>query len=118
MSRARSDNLRSAAAPKLPANRRRTLVRGWRRLRSHRFNPAVNRRQIMDGKIIIVTGASGALGQVVVEYAIARGARVAALDHAARPQAARGPDRLEIGGVDLSDAAQATKAGDTAAPHF
>jgi NAD(P)-dependent dehydrogenase (short-subunit alcohol dehydrogenase family) len=72
----------------------------------------------MDGKVIVVTGASGALGKVVVERAIFRGARVAAVDHASTPQAASGPDRLEIGGVDLSDPAQAGKAIDAAAAHF
>lgn len=72
----------------------------------------------MDGKIIVVTGASGALGKVVVDVAIKRGARVAAVDHAPKPQAAGGPDRLEIGGVDLSDAAQARQAIDAAAAHF
>ena len=30
----------------------------------------------MDGKVIVVTGASGALGKVVAEVALARGARV------------------------------------------
>ena len=72
----------------------------------------------MDGKVIIVTGASGALGNVVVETAIKRGARVAAVDHAAKPQAANGADRLEIGGVDLSDALQASQAIDAVAVHF
>ena len=72
----------------------------------------------MNGKVCVVTGASGALGQVVVERAIARGTRVAAVDHASKPQAANGPDRLEIGGVDLSDAAQAGKALDAVAAHF
>jgi NAD(P)-dependent dehydrogenase (short-subunit alcohol dehydrogenase family) len=72
----------------------------------------------MKGKVVIVTGASGALGKVVVDIAIGRGARVAAIDHAAKPQAATGPDRFEIGGVDLSDAAQAKKAIDAAAAHF
>ena len=37
----------------------------------------------MDGKVIVVTGASGALGKVVAEAALARGARVAGVDHAA-----------------------------------
>ena len=37
----------------------------------------------MDGKVIVVTGASGALGKVVAETATARGARVAGIDHAA-----------------------------------
>ncbi|MDP1882995.1 MAG: NAD-dependent epimerase/dehydratase family protein, partial [Bradyrhizobium sp.] len=54
----------------------------------------------MDGKVVIVTGASGALGRVVAEAAVARGARVAGLDHAA----ARVPattNRIELGEVDL-----------------
>jgi NAD(P)-dependent dehydrogenase (short-subunit alcohol dehydrogenase family) len=72
----------------------------------------------MDGKIIVVTGASGALGKVVVDFALARGGRVAAVDHAVKPQAADAPNRLEIGGVDLSDSAQAGKAIDAAAAHF
>jgi 3-oxoacyl-[acyl-carrier protein] reductase len=36
----------------------------------------------MNGKVIVVTGASGALGRVVAETALARGARVAGVDHA------------------------------------
>ena len=36
----------------------------------------------MDGKVIVVTGASGALGQVVAKVALARGARLAGIDHA------------------------------------
>jgi NAD(P)-dependent dehydrogenase (short-subunit alcohol dehydrogenase family) len=72
----------------------------------------------MDGKVIVVTGASGAVGRVVVDSAIARGARVAAVDHAAKPQPADGPRQLEIGGVDLADAAQAKKAIDAIAAHF
>lgn len=71
----------------------------------------------MHGKVIVITGASGALGKVVAATAIARGARVAGIDHAA---AATGPtaERLELGGVDLSDAAQAAKAIGAAASHF
>ncbi len=72
----------------------------------------------MAGKVIAVTGASGALGKVVVAAAIKGGGRVAAIDHAPQPQAARGPDRLEIGGVDLSDIAQSKKAIDDATAHF
>jgi 3-oxoacyl-[acyl-carrier protein] reductase len=71
----------------------------------------------MDGKIIVVTGASGALGKVVAEVALARGARVAGVDHA-KSQIPATADRIEIGGVDLSDAAEAKKAIDTAAAHF
>jgi NAD(P)-dependent dehydrogenase (short-subunit alcohol dehydrogenase family) len=71
----------------------------------------------MEGKIIVVTGASGALGKVVVATALARGARVAAIDHAASTMKAT-PDRIELGGVDLTDASEAKKAIDAAASHF
>jgi NAD(P)-dependent dehydrogenase (short-subunit alcohol dehydrogenase family) len=71
----------------------------------------------MDGKVIVVTGALGALGQVFVDEALARGARVAAVDHAAATAPATA-NRLEFGGVDLTDAAQAKKAIDAAASHF
>jgi NAD(P)-dependent dehydrogenase (short-subunit alcohol dehydrogenase family) len=71
----------------------------------------------MNGKVMIVTGALGALGKVVAETALARGVRVAGVDYAA----ARSPatqHRLELGGVDLTDAAQAKKAIDSAVSHF
>jgi NAD(P)-dependent dehydrogenase (short-subunit alcohol dehydrogenase family) len=71
----------------------------------------------MDGKVIVVTGASGALGKVVVEAALASGARVAGIDHAPT-QVPATPGRLELGGVDLTDAAQAGKAIDAAVSHF
>jgi NAD(P)-dependent dehydrogenase (short-subunit alcohol dehydrogenase family) len=71
----------------------------------------------MDGKVIVVTGASGALGKVVAASALARGARVAAVDHAAS-QVAAAPSRIELGSVDLTDALQAKKAIDGAASHF
>ena len=71
----------------------------------------------MKGKVVLVTGALGALGRVVAEAAIARGARVAGVDHAPS-QVPATPDRLEFGGVDLSDPAQARKAIDAAATHF
>jgi NAD(P)-dependent dehydrogenase (short-subunit alcohol dehydrogenase family) len=71
----------------------------------------------MDGKVVVVTGALGALGQVVAEQTLARGARVAGVDHA--PSSARASaTQIEIGGVDLSDAAQAKKTIDAAAKHF
>ena len=71
----------------------------------------------MNEKVIVVTGASGALGKVVVTSALARGARVAGVDHAAS-QVAATPSRIELGGVDLTDAARAKTAIDTAAAHF
>src|ERR1700722_12276831 len=71
----------------------------------------------MNGKVVVVTGALGALGKVVAETTHARGARVAGVDHAASQMQATA-DRVEIGGVDLSDAAQAKKAIDAVAAHF
>jgi NAD(P)-dependent dehydrogenase (short-subunit alcohol dehydrogenase family) len=71
----------------------------------------------MEGKIIVVTGASGALGKVVVATALAKGARVAAIDHAASTMKATA-DRIELGGVDLTDAGEAKRAIDAAASHF
>src|SRR5712672_1934111 len=71
----------------------------------------------MDGKVIVVTGALGALGKVVAEVALARGARVAGVDYGASQSAATA-NRIEFGGVDLSDAAQAKKAIDTVVAHF
>ena len=71
----------------------------------------------MNGKVVVVTGASGALGKVVAEAALARGARVAGLDHAAAEIPAT-PNRIELGGVDLSDAAEARKAIDAVVAHF
>ncbi|MBS0532293.1 MAG: 3-oxoacyl-ACP reductase FabG [Proteobacteria bacterium] len=71
----------------------------------------------MHGKAIIITGASGALGKVVAETALARGASVAGIDHAPADAGATS-NRIELGGVDLSDAEQATKAINTAAAHF
>ncbi|MCP3443803.1 SDR family oxidoreductase [Bradyrhizobium sp. CCGUVB14] len=71
----------------------------------------------MQGKIIVVTGALGALGKVVADIAQSRGARIAGIDHAPSQMSAT-TQRIEIGGVDLSDAAQAKTAVDAAAKHF
>ena len=71
----------------------------------------------MDGKVIVVTGALGALGRVVVDEALARRARIASVDHAPT-QAPATADLFELGGVDLTDAAHARKAIDAAAAHF
>jgi 3-oxoacyl-[acyl-carrier protein] reductase len=71
----------------------------------------------MDGKVVIVTGALGALGKVVAEAALAHGAKVAGVDHAASQMPATA-NWIELGGVDLSDAAQAKKAIDAVASHF
>jgi NAD(P)-dependent dehydrogenase (short-subunit alcohol dehydrogenase family) len=71
----------------------------------------------MHGKVIVVTGALGALGNVVVEMALARGARVAAVDHAPT-QIPPTAERAEFGGVDLTDEPQARKAIGAVAAHF
>lgn len=71
----------------------------------------------MNGKVLVITGAFGALGKVVTHTALSRGARVAGIDHALS-EAPAAQDRLELGGVDLTDAAQAQKAVDAAAAHF
>ncbi len=71
----------------------------------------------MNQKVILITGALGALGKVVADTALARGARVAGVDHAPS-QAAATPNRIELGGVDLSDAATAKKAVDAAVAHL
>ena len=71
----------------------------------------------MNGKVIVVTGASGALGKVVAEAALARGARVGGIDHAAS-QIPATANRIELGGVDLSDATASKRAIDAVAAHF
>lgn len=71
----------------------------------------------MQGKVLVVTGARGALGKVVVEIAQSRGARVAGIDLASSHASAT-PESIELGGVDLSDAAQAKTAVETATKHF
>ncbi len=71
----------------------------------------------MHGKVIVVTGAQGALGKIVVEMALTRGARVAGIDHAPAQMQATAA-HAEFGDVDLSDAAQARTAIDAAAKHF
>lgn len=71
----------------------------------------------MQGKVIVVTGALGALGKVVAGTALARGARVAGIDYAPS-QAPATAQHIELGGVDLSDEAQAKTAVSAAAKHF
>jgi len=71
----------------------------------------------MQGKVLIVTGALGALGRVVAETALARGARVAGIDHASS-QIPATPEHIDIGGVDLSDEGPAKRAVEAAAKHF
>ena len=71
----------------------------------------------IDGRVIAITGASGALGKVVAETALSRGAQIAAIDHAPSTLPASAT-QIELGSVDLTDAAQATHAINLAATHF
>jgi NAD(P)-dependent dehydrogenase (short-subunit alcohol dehydrogenase family) len=71
----------------------------------------------MNGKVVIVTGAKGALGRVVADVAAARGALVAGIDHAPSQDPSTA-SRIEIGGVDLTDATQAKKAIDAVTAQF
>ena len=63
----------------------------------------------MQKKVVVITGAAGALGRVVADRALNDGATVAVIDHGHNDISST-PQRLQIGGVDLSDAAQASKA--------
>lgn len=72
-------------------------------MRAREEEPAVQ------GKVMVVTGAFGALGRSVVAAARTAGWRVAAVDHAAHAEAAElvGPEGFAEGGVDLASAADA-----------
>lgn len=71
----------------------------------------------MQGKVVAVTGASGALGAAVVTALSAAGARVGAIDRG-RAVTAPGASHFHIGGVDLSDPAQASAAIAAIVSHF
>jgi NAD(P)-dependent dehydrogenase (short-subunit alcohol dehydrogenase family) len=58
----------------------------------------------MQGKVIVITGASGVLGAAALAEATRQGARAAAIDFAPAPA---GADALTFGGVDLTNAAAA-----------
>ncbi|HYD86070.1 MAG TPA: SDR family NAD(P)-dependent oxidoreductase [Vitreimonas sp.] len=61
----------------------------------------------MQGKVIVITGAFGALGKIVAAHARERGWTTAAIDYAAAPT---GADPLTIGGADLTEADSASDA--------
>jgi NAD(P)-dependent dehydrogenase (short-subunit alcohol dehydrogenase family) len=77
---------------------------------------------MMQGKTIVVTGGSGALGSVVAETAAKRGAAVALIDHArTAPEGLAerlGPGALIVGGVDLTSAPAAEAAMASVAAKF
>lgn len=70
----------------------------------------------MTDRVILVTGGHGVLGSAVVEAALAGGLKVAIIDHARGVAAPDGV--LELGGVDLTDAAEAHQAVQAAGDHF
>ncbi len=70
----------------------------------------------MSDRVIAITGGHGALGRVVVKAALADGLKVAVIDHASGASAPEGA--LELGGVDLTDAAAAAGAIDAVVAHF
>jgi len=76
----------------------------------------------MQNKVVIVTGAFGALGRVVAETFIKRGARVALIDKAAAPPAelaaACGDKGLMLGNVDLSNRSETAQAVEKVWKHF
>jgi NAD(P)-dependent dehydrogenase (short-subunit alcohol dehydrogenase family) len=63
----------------------------------------------MQGKVVVVTGAFGALGTAVVDRARAMGAQPAAIDYASAPANMRN-DPMVKGGVDLTDSEKAARA--------
>jgi len=62
----------------------------------------------MTDRVAAITGAHGVLGRAVVEAAMARGLKVALIDHARGETTPDGA--LELSGVDLTDAGQARTA--------
>ena len=62
----------------------------------------------MTDRVIAITGGHGALGRAVLEAALADGLKVAVIDHAMGHATPDGV--LEVGGVDLTDPAQAGQA--------
>ena len=67
----------------------------------------------MDGKVIVITGALGALGSVVANEALGRGARIASVDHA--PLANWSNSYPQIGTVVEAGGATTTCNGNTPA---
>jgi NAD(P)-dependent dehydrogenase (short-subunit alcohol dehydrogenase family) len=72
----------------------------------------------MAGRVIAITGAFGVLGQAVAKLAAAQGARLALIDFAKDVPAGLPADALTLGGVDLTDGAQAAAAMDAAGERF
>jgi NAD(P)-dependent dehydrogenase (short-subunit alcohol dehydrogenase family) len=56
----------------------------------------------LSGKVLVITGSNGALGQAVAATLSGYGARLALLDHAQAPPAAPPAGALHYGGIDLT----------------
>lgn len=74
----------------------------------------------MAGRVFVITGAFGALGSAVAAAAREQGARLALIDYAKepRPGLSSGADVFVQGGVDLTEADQASAAIEAAADRF
>jgi NAD(P)-dependent dehydrogenase (short-subunit alcohol dehydrogenase family) len=70
----------------------------------------------MAGRVLVITGAFGVLGSAVARAAAGQGARLGLIDFAREGPAPDGA--LSLGGVDLTDPAQAAQAMDAAAAKF
>jgi NAD(P)-dependent dehydrogenase (short-subunit alcohol dehydrogenase family) len=69
----------------------------------------------VNGRVLAVTGAFGALGRALCRMASQRGARIAALGRGAAPSPPDLEAEVVLGGVDLADPAAAQRAMDAAA---
>src|SRR5260370_12441020 len=58
----------------------------------------------LSGKVLVITGSNGALGQAVAATLSRYGARLALLDHGQTPSAAPPAGALHYGGIDLTQA--------------
>ncbi|MDQ1155616.1 SDR family NAD(P)-dependent oxidoreductase [Brevundimonas sp. SORGH_AS_0993] len=70
----------------------------------------------MTERVVAITGGHGALGQAVLDAALQAGLKVAVIDHAEGHAVPDGV--LELGGVDLTDAAQAREVVDAVIARF
>ena len=71
----------------------------------------------MKGRVLTVAGGLGALGRSVVELARSRGASVASID-LGESDSSLATDFIALGGVNLSDLHEASKAIDSVPRHF
>jgi NAD(P)-dependent dehydrogenase (short-subunit alcohol dehydrogenase family) len=121
-SQQRSSTFGNSSAPRSPAtfaNRTTILLLFGLHYASAKLKGKRMKGELcMLGKVLVVTGAFGALGVAVVNMAIARGAQVGAVDFAVKSQGMDRPGGFRQGSVDLSDASQANKAVDAVAAHF